>query len=382
VTLASRLYEPEPAAAAYRLGALVAALAARGAEVDVLTSRAPRGTPAAGAAPAGVRVRRWPVLRDRTGRVRGYVPYASFDVPLALRLLLARRPDVVVVETPPTTGFVVRLVAGLRRVPYAYYAADLLSAAAEGTGVPRALVALLRGVEGWVLRGAAAVLTVSPDAGERITALGVPVERVHVVGTGVDTRVFRPAAAPSPAPLLVYAGTMSEVHGASVFVEAFARVAARVPSARLVVLGGGTEHDAMRSRAEQLVPGRVTFAGTVPGDEAAHCLSTAWAGLASVRPGTGYGFAYATKVFAAGACGTPVVYAGVGPCAALVAEHALGWAVPWDVDAVAAAMAQALQAPPSAAERDRIAAWTRAEASLEAVAARASSAVLAVAARR
>ena len=77
-----------------------------------------------------------PVLRDEAGYVRGYAQYMSFDLPLALRLLAGRRPDLVVAEPPPTTGAVVRVIAALRGVPYAYYAADVWSDASQATGAP------------------------------------------------------------------------------------------------------------------------------------------------------------------------------------------------------------------------------------------------------
>src|SRR5690625_423955 len=94
VVLATRIFTPEPAAASLRLSALVDALVEAGHRVTVLTTTTPHGTEH----PPGARVRRWPVLRDRDGYVRGYVQYLSFDIPLALRLLLTRRPDAVVVE--------------------------------------------------------------------------------------------------------------------------------------------------------------------------------------------------------------------------------------------------------------------------------------------
>ena len=83
-----------------------------------------------------VEVRRAPVLRDKTGAVRGYVSYLSFDLPLIARLLTGARPDVVVSEPPPTTGAAVRLACALRRLPYVYYCADIVSDAAALAGVP------------------------------------------------------------------------------------------------------------------------------------------------------------------------------------------------------------------------------------------------------
>ena len=141
VTLVSRIYRPEPAAASQFLGAVADALAEDGDDVTVLTARPPRRM----AVPSSrERVKTFPVLRDRDGYVRGYLPYLSFDVPLAFRLLFARRPDVVFVEPPPTTGAVVRAICALRRVPYVYDAADVWSDAANMATGSSLVITVLR----------------------------------------------------------------------------------------------------------------------------------------------------------------------------------------------------------------------------------------------
>lgn len=395
----TRAYAPEPAAAAWRQAALGRALAGAGHEVEVLTSRLPAGTtPEADAGGSGPRVRRWPVLRDASGNVRGYVQYASFDLPAGLRLAArvlgprGRRPDVVVVEPPPTTGLVVRLVCGLRRTPYAYYAADLLSLAAAEAGLPRPALRALTALEAWVLRGAARVMTVDEGYAARVRALGVPAQRVVVVGTGVDTDRLRPPDdadddaddadddADRDRPAFVYAGTMSEVQGAGVLVDALARVLPEHPGARAVFYGGGVQAAELAERAARLAPGLIDFPGLVDPSVIARATATARAGLASQRPDTAYAFAFLVKPLAATACGAPVVYAGAGPFADLVGEHRLGWAVPFDVDAVAAALRDALERPePTAQERARLVAWTREHHSLRSVARRAVVAVEAAA---
>lgn len=372
VVIASRIYAPEPAAAALRLRVLAEALQAAGARVRVLTSRAPEGsTP-----PSDVQVRRWPVRRDAGGAVRGFVPYLSFDVPLALRLLLTRRVGVVVVEPPPTTGVVVRLVCALRRRPYVYYAADVLSSAVGPGDLPARLHGLLRRVEGWAMAGASAVLTVSDDVAREIASMGVEPGRVHVVGTGVDTSVFTPHQTVQPRPTLVYAGTMSELHGAEVFVRALALVADELPELRLLMLGGGVSRPGLERLADELVPDRVEFRGMVTPDVVADELAAAVAGLASLRPGTGYVFATAVKTFAATGCGAPVIYSGAGPAGPSVTENELGWAVPWEPAAVADAIRAAAAAERDPDERARRAAWTHEHMSLAAVAARAVQVVL------
>ena len=97
VTIASRLFRPEHGAAAYRLGVLADELKIQGYDVTVLTTRPPAPLSSSAADDGGVTVRRWPVLRDKGGNVRGYIQYLSFDIPLFFRLLFGRM-DVVVVE--------------------------------------------------------------------------------------------------------------------------------------------------------------------------------------------------------------------------------------------------------------------------------------------
>ena len=379
VLIASRLFPPEPGAAAYRLGALARALGEQQVEVSVLTTTPPaRSGPAQD--PPGVRVHRWPVLRDRGGNVRGYIQFASFDGPLVWRLLTCRRPDIVVVEPPPTTGTVVRLVTMLRRIPYVYYAGDVSSTAARGIGVPAPVVAVLKRVEAWAMSGAAGVLAVSQGVATEVEALTRGRVPVTVVGTGVDTAVFAPppGAVTGPEPTVVYAGTMSEIQGAGVFVDAFAQVADDFPDARLVMCGQGSEEQALRARAEQQTPGRVEFRGMLGGAEVAAVLAGAWAGLASLHPGVGYDYAFPTKMFATTASGTPVVYSGPGPGRAMVVEHELGWACDWDVAQTANALRAALAQPPTRERREALRSWTLEHASQTSVAALAAEAVLSV----
>jgi glycosyltransferase involved in cell wall biosynthesis len=364
------VYTPEGSAAAYRLGALAGALEDAGYSTTVLTARPPHYRA------KDPTVRRWPVLRDRSGAVRGYLQYASFDIPLFFRLLFGRRADVVIVEPPPTTGVVARLACALRRTPYVYYAADISSSAARGIGVSPLVVGILRRVESWVLRGARLVLTVSPDVAEELVRLGTRPEHIAVAGTGIDTAAFSldgSVAAPSD-PYFVYGGTMSEIQGAGIFIDAFALVIAEHPTARLKFFGGGVEFDELRRRASE-ASDRIEVHGTVGADELSPWLRGAHAGLASVRPMRGYDFAFATKALVSLSCGTPVIYSGVGPLADIVRENELGWSAEWDAEHVATAMRQALAAPASKKRREELSRWVDDNYSLRAVAERAVNAV-------
>lgn len=378
VRFATRLFAPEVGAAAFRQRVLADAFAASGHQVEVLTTTPPRGTPAPN--DGSLRVRRWPALRDTNGNIRGYVHYLSFDAPLVLRMLAVGAPDLYVAEPPPTTGLAVRLVAGFQRRPYVWYAADVWSEAAAASGAPSPVVRLLRAAEGWVMRGAALVLSVSDGVTAKCADLGVPAERILTVGNGVDTEVFRPDGdmAPSEASYFVYTGTMSEWQDAAVFVRALERYRRAGGTTRLVFLGQGSELPRLKELAARVAPEAVDFLGVVPPEDAARWLRGATAALVSIKPGLGYDFAKPTKIYAATACGTPVIFAGRGAGPELVQEASLGWAVDHDESAVADAMREADAAHEDRAEsdsrRDRLVAWTRNHASLSAAARTAAAA--------
>lgn len=372
VSIVSRVFAPEPAAAAFRLDALANEFARRGHGVEVVTSNLP--TRQRTTSPVdSVTVRRAPVLRDRSGAVRGYLPYLSYDVPAFVRLLLLRRPDVYVAEPPPTTGAVVRVASALRNRPYVYFAADVVSDAAEGAGSPATVVRAVRRLEQWSWGGARHVLAVSDGIKARLIALGVDAGRITVVGNGVDISVFRPDGAQvvRAQPYLLYAGTASEVHGAHVFVDALAHL----PSASLVFLGGGAEFDSLKQRAEVIAPGRVTFLPSVSPHEAAEWFRGAAVSLASVRPGGNYDFAFPTKLYAASACGSPIFFSGPGPGRHYAEAAPLGRSTDADPKLVAHALREMLEQGATTDDRARQAGWANDHASLAAVARRGVDAV-------
>jgi hypothetical protein len=89
----------------------------------------------------------------------------------------------------------------------------------------------------------------------------------------------------------------------------------------------------------------------------------------SIRPGLGYDFAKPTKVYAATACGVPVIFSGEGATRTLVQEHGLGWATPHSPEAVADAMDAAVDPTRTGSpDPDSLVAWTREHASLRAAA--------------
>jgi glycosyltransferase involved in cell wall biosynthesis len=375
VAIVSRIYRPEPAAASLFLGAVADELIDRGHRVEVLTVAPPTSLPTDR---PREHVRAWPALRDRNGYVRGYVPYLSFDLPLVLRLLVLRRPDVVVVEPPPTTGAVVRLICALRRIPYVYDAADIWSDAADLATGSRTVLRVVRMIERFALRGAARIVTISQGVVERARALGARAPIV-VTGFGADTSAFSVTEAETDR-VFVYGGSYSAWHGADVLVPAFAEFLTTHPDYTLEFVGHGTERESIAALARHLGVGHaVRFAEPVSPAELSLRLARATASLATLKPDTRYTYAFASKTYSSMASGCPVIFAGPGPTAAFVetANAALraGAAVPYDAAAIADAMREIADSPLSASERVALGQWTAREHSMQAVARRVADVV-------
>ncbi|VEI12926.1 glycosyltransferase family 4 protein [Trueperella bialowiezensis] len=383
VAIASRIFMPEPAAASFRLAALAQALHDTGHDVEVLTVTPPAGMSVAN---PPYMIRRSPVIRDSNDYVRGYIPYLSFDIPLFFRLL-RRRYDVVVIEPPPTTGFVGRLANALKRTPYVYYAADVWADAATQTEAPTIVTGIVRAIEKFAWNGAAAILSVSEGVESRLTDLGVR-SQVVTVGNGVAAddlarglpdpsesgESFQPHHAE-----FVYAGTASEWHGADIFVEALAQIVPDIPDARIRFIGGGSQHEIIREKAKKHgIEDHISIEPVLPPDQLAPILYTSTAALASVLPGVGYDFAFPTKLYSAAVCGAPLVYAGIGPGREFVNTQVsglqplrLGTAADYDVADVAQALWKTIEEPRDTSERNAVSQWARDNVSLNAVARRA-----------
>lgn len=346
VVIYSRTFRPEPTAAALRLGALADALVKKGVKVQVLTSRLAKGMHDSPTYHEGYSVKRAPVLRDQSGMVRGYIPYMSFDIPGFLRLLLMERPDVVVCEPPPTSGCVVRAACGIRRIPYVYYAGDIVSDAARAQGTASAVVATVRALESWALKGARRVITVGQGIADRIRELSARDADLVLNGINTDEGIAKgvleepPAFPQTRGPVFLYAGTVADWLAPEIFVDAFAKIHKDLPDARLVFLGQGSAWQSLQERAQGM-------AGILFKDSVSPAMARAWyayadVSLASLRPGP-YNYAYPTKILASLAAGTPVIYAGQGDAGRDVRDNDLGIVCEVDADAVARAMLEMVE---------------------------------------
>lgn len=203
----------------------------------------------------------------------------------------------------------------------------------------------------FALRRAARVIAVSESLKRDAVALGVPAEKVRVIGNGIDPELFRPVdrtearrtlGLPKYGPLLVSVGTLAPRKGFHLVMEAMAKLAERWPTLRFAIVGDDGSEGAMGKDLKALaarlkIADRVIFAGPRKSEELA-----AWYGAADL-------FVLATAhegcpnvVLEALACGTPVVATPVGNIPELLDSPEAGVLVERTVDAIAAGIDAAL----------------------------------------
>lgn len=318
-----------------------AALGRAGARTTLLVRHSdPRPTPeilrlygvAAGDA---LDVRRLHVLHRRGSYV---LPRASFLARAGAAAAAAlARGAVVFTRDLQLADLLLRLPGVPRRVVYEAHAVEWLlygeRGALYGTGeVPRAAkTRRLRGREGRVWRRAAGFVATTSGIRDSFAEAFGPRDRTRVVPNGCDVPADRsvPDLPRESPPRVLYAGQLYPWKGVDVLVEAMARI----PAARLVVLGGiEGEGDLARVRtlADRVgVTERLEFRGTVPPAEVARELArAAVVAVPFLRTAMTERHTSPLKAFEAMAAGRPVVATDLPSSREVLRHGETAWLVP------------------------------------------------------
>lgn len=196
------------------------------------------------------------------------------------------------------------------QVVHAHHGYELVRVAGVARRLRLPLVVSLHGHDayGWVderpdayaglLDRAAAVIVPSRFLAPRAVELGASPDRVHVIGSGIDTAWFTPTPVPK-APEVLFVGRFVEKKGLDVLARAWPAVQQAVPGARLRVLGYGPLEDVARQAGAivERSPGRarvrdamrearvvVSPSRTADGDRAETLLMVNLEAQASARP--------------------------------------------------------------------------------------------------
>lgn len=273
---------------------------------------------------------------------------------VASSLMRRRRIDLLMAAEPLVAGPLALLLRRLYRIPVlVHLQGDLFHLPRRLFGASR--IAVTRWVTVQVTRRADRVRCVSRALLESCVRAGIPRERLAFLPVRCDFKRFDPqrwrreretvrrAWGLSAHHVVVLSlGALTVHKGYDVLIEAFARVRARFPTARALLVGAGPLKDSLEAQARRAGVGDVVrLVGPVPYDDVPKVLAAA---DVYVQPSYDEGIPRAT--LEAMAMGLPVVASCVGGIPELVQDGVTGILVPpGDPEALAAALEPFLADP-------------------------------------
>jgi glycosyltransferase involved in cell wall biosynthesis len=164
-------------------------------------------------------------------------------------------------------------------------------------------------------RGAGAAIVSSRAARERILDRRLRERATFVVPYGIDLDAFPERPMPDGDPVILYLNWLAEKKGVFVLLDAFERVAARVPGVRLRIAGDGDDRDRVSAAVRSSKNAdRIELLGKLSRREVAGALAAS-----SVYCLPSFGEPYGMGVVEAMATGRPVVATAAGGPADLLA---------------------------------------------------------------
>jgi PEP-CTERM/exosortase A-associated glycosyltransferase len=195
-----------------------------------------------------------------------------------VRLAADWRPDVLHAHSPALCGKAA-LIAGQRLgIPVVYEIRAFWEDAAVSNGTGREgnpKYRLTRALENHVVAGAAAVVTICQGLKDDLVARGTDPAKITLSPNGVDLALFGAAATPDPAladrldlgsgPVIGFIGSFYDYEGLDDLIAAMPLLVAKVPDARLLMVGGGPMEAALRAKAKASpAADAIRFVGRVP----------------------------------------------------------------------------------------------------------------------
>ena len=191
------------------------------------------------------------------------------------------RPDVLHAHSPALCGKAALIAAKRLGLPLVYEIRAFWEDAAvsNGTGSAGNLkYRLTRALENNVVAGADAVVTICQGLKDDLVSRGTDAAKITLSPNGVDLALFGKALAPDPqlaeqleqgdGPVIGFIGSFYDYEGLDDLIAAMPALIARVPDARLLLVGGGPMEDSLRQQAAASpAAAAIRFAGRVPHSE-------------------------------------------------------------------------------------------------------------------
>jgi len=283
-------------------------------------------------------IRVWTYITANEGFLRRSLDYASFMIAAILASFAVRKTDVIVATSPQLftacAGFLVRLA---KRRPFVFELRDLWPESIRTVGAMKnsRVLGMLEGLELFLYRRAAHIVSVTHAFRENLISRGIPGEKITVTTNGADLARFQPRARDEAlaeelglAGKIVagYVGTHGMAHGLSTLLAAATRVRA-VPGGRdvrFLFLGDGAEKAALKAEAASRQLDNVLFIDTVPRDQVARYWSLIDISVIHLKRTPLFETVIPSKLFECMAMGVPVLHGVAGESARIVEREQAG----------------------------------------------------------
>lgn len=345
ILVVSQYFHPEN----FRVNELVSTLVGSGHDVTVLTGvpNYPQGKvfPGYGSfRPSeeqifGARVLRVPMFARGQGRAwqlaLNYLSYA-LTASLAVWTRLRGHFDAIFVfeVSPITVGFPAAAARRRFGAPVLFWVLDLWPESVSATGAVRndRVLAGLEAMVRWIYARCDDVLVQSQAFVARVTAQGVPEDRVHYfpnwIEAGYDVEQAQAEPADSGQIRIVYAGNIGAAQDFPAVVEAATLVRDKLPKVRWVIAGDGRMASWLREKVEHRgLKDNFEFLGQLPAASIPTLFASADALLVSLRSDPIFALTVPGKVQSYLASGRPILAMLDGEGARIIAESGGGLAV-------------------------------------------------------
>ena len=221
----------------------------------------------------------------RTGRTGGRLPFARelrLMARLAGRIIRVARAEgveLIHAHTPSLNGLPAIWAGRRLGLPVVYEMRTFWEDAAVNNGSfaeGSLRYRVSRALETMAIRRAYRVIAICQGIKSEVVSRGIAPAQIALVPNGVDAEWLEPHTRPAAlaaelglgeGPVFGYIGSFSRYEGLPFLIEAMPELLARFPGARLLLVGGGRDEDAIRAAAQRLGPA-VIMPGRVPQERA------------------------------------------------------------------------------------------------------------------
>jgi glycosyltransferase involved in cell wall biosynthesis len=318
------------------------ALVAAGYEVDVLALRATADGPSSYVL-SGVQVYTMSLGKQRGSLGRYLYEYLAFLSWATVKLIrLHGRRKYVVIDTNNLPDFLV-FAGAWPKLRGAKVVFDMHEITAEffmskyQVGQRHWLSRLTRSIERVSMWYADHVITINQPIQQLLATRGLPPAKCTVIMNAVDEELFRTgpeklAKDPSDGKatfVMMYHGTLTNIYGLDIALEAFGQVQQNMPGAEFWILGKGPEEKALREQAIRLgLESKVRFIGSVLPHEIPAWLRRCDAGVLPTRQDVFLDLSFSNKLSEYIIMDKPVIVSGIRTIRYYFSDEALAFFEP------------------------------------------------------